>query len=728
MNWRFFINDTSIEEPIGWADLVIKIMRDENWKGVFFQASGSALQFYGDAYDLLFDLKQSYGVDAVAIFRAEQRCEGGSWEEALRGKLNFAQYRERCGTQCFISMPWEQDDCTMIVRNRYDQKVNIGSNIAFNGQTVLQDYEGLNFEMQIPAQQIEAAIEGYVADEGNIVDLMIFPNDERGKQYAVRPDYTRPIKASIKTTQLSPSVQAASDNGLNDSVLSPILLLEDTQGCFDRTMPYEGRIKGSTRFCLEDNDPFGNMASFSLSIIVARGNDVPFGTYTVLHQSVIFDDRVPANCFEFEFDYSFSGTIALNEGEGIFAFLFWDTNNDTAFYNNTRDATFDAETYIKIDSLSNCPPTDAEVSLIHETASRITEAITDLCLKVKSDYYGRTDSEPYAAATDGCGSLRILTNGLRLRNATTDDHFLSLKDVFDSLNAIDNIGMGVEGDWLRIEPIDYFFNNTLLFNIDSVPDSETNIAQERIYAIIKVGYAKWETENTNGLDEFNSNKEFRTMVKSVHNSLDIVSEFIAGGYPIELTRQQSFVETGAADTKYDNDTFIICVVRSASYIPFIVEQGNISNAANFFSPATALNWRIRPMYNLMRWGKSILNAYPNILQTDSKIVFSSGKGNYIAEGELTDPDTCKLEAHVMAENSSVSASDYRDTFTPILSVDDLTFEYPLSVAQYKLIKANPYGYINVQCGNGDYQKAYIQSIDYKISEGTATFNLSKKWT
>ena len=114
--------------------------------------------------------------------------------------------------------------------------------------------------------------------------------------------------------------------------------------------------------------------------------------------------------------------------------------------------TFDPETYVNLSANRSCPDTTALVSLVHEAASRVTEIITDRCLTVKSDYYGRTDSEPYAAAEDGCGSLRVLSSGLRLRNAPNPVHFMSLKDIFDGLKAIDNIGMGVEGSELRIEP------------------------------------------------------------------------------------------------------------------------------------------------------------------------------------------------------------------------------------------------------------------------------------
>jgi hypothetical protein len=248
------------------------------------------------------------------------------------------------------------------------------------------------------------------------------------------------------------------------------------------------------------------------------------------------------------------------------------------------------------------------------------------------------------------------------------------------------------------------------------------------YSLIKTGYQKWEAEQVNGLDEPNSNREYRTILTSVNNTLDITSKLVAGSYAIETTRQQSFADTGAADTSYDNETFILCVERQA--YSFQIERGIIDNAANIFSPQTLYNWRIRPYYNLMRWFKSIANSYPNISDTDNRLYFSSGTGNFLAEGQIGGAyPTCKLENGVKAENRDLSRLDFidPDEATPLWKPDYATFKYPLSVADYKAIKANPYGYISFQCGTGEWKKGYIQDIKYRLNKGEADFTLKLKY-
>lgn len=716
IDWVFHIDDLEIGEPLGFSDVVIRAKRDENLHGIFFEASTSDLTFYGEAARYLQEKKRLLGFAAEVNFRAVAVC--GQENDVLSGRLDFRRYKSSCGNECMVTLPVEMEGCTMTLRNRYDQKVDLSSNKAFDGMTVLPNYSGLNFPMDLPAQELKAAVEGYVVDEGDVVDLEIFPGETQ--HFWVRPTYGRALYESINESQLAPSVFAGSDNGLNDFALSPIVLLDDTIECFDGTFNYQIRIKGSYDYTIVRDTPISN---FDVQGFIKVGYGSDFNALTELHSETLFShanmDAVDLNG---TFDFTYSGTVDLTTGEGFHIF-FSSIATEHGDLFGPRTITFDKETYINIYANKACPDTEAVVSLIHETAARITEAITDKCLTVKSDYYGRTDSEPYAASADGCGSLRVLSSGLRIRKAENPTHFMSLKDLFDGLNPIDNIGMGIEGSYLRIEPTEYFYQDTEIIRMPSIPKAETTADDSEAYSIVKVGYKKWETEGVNGLDEFNSNKEFRTSLKNISNTLDITSNFIAGGYPIEHTRQQSFADSGGADTKYDNDTFIICVTKSA--YGYDVEQGNVINAANMYSPSTVYNWRIRPFYNLMRWWKSIAQSYANLANTESKIIFSAGTGNIEAEGELS-TTYCKLEGKVKAENDDLLRNDFSVMPSPIWKPDNIKFTYPMSLREFNLVKANPYGYVFYQCGD-EFKKAFIMDLLYKPSKGEADLTLRLKW-
>lgn len=730
MDWSFFLDNILIDEPVGFADISLRVKRDPDWHGIFFEASTSDMKFYGTGADYLRVKKRDEGFSAEVIFKAVVDC--GGEDEIFEGKLDFRQYKESCGDTCFVIIPVEQSGCTMTMRNRYDQKVDLSSQVAFDKITVLPNYDGLNFGMDIEGQELPLRIAGTGQEDVQDSTLVAFPdNDMEEGQIWIRPTYSNEIENSIQTGQLIPGSNYGLQRtlgGLADvfGVMSPQLLMEEKEDCVQGETTYTFRLKGEYQI-----DHHCDRIVLQLRVGTWDGlTGISLITPGTTIDVVTIIDVDPASTpLTGEFDETLSGSVVLPEGMGLYAYAFVAfLEHDNVGSPDQAIIEFHSETSADIQVTRNCPATDAAVSLIHETASRVVEAITDRCLTVKSDYYGRVDSEPYAAAEDGCGSLRVLTNGLRLREAETSNHFLSLKEIFQSLRAIDNIGMEIEDEtMLRIEPVEFFYQDVEILRHPAIPKADFALSPDDAYSIVKIGYKKWETENVSGLDEFNSNKEFRTSLKSINNTLDATSDFIAGGYAAEHTRTQSFIDTGAADTKYDNDTFIICVVRSPyAYGNYIVEQGNIANADNFFSPSTAYNWRIRPMYNLMRWWKSVAQSYVNLVNSASKLFFSAGTGNLLAEGELAVYDPCRTEAHVMAENSDLGRDDMITGEDPIFKPETMTYRYPMSLKDYNLVKANSKGYIYAEC-SGEFVKGFIENIIYRPAKGDADITLKLKW-
>lgn len=721
MTWTFYLDELVVDEPLGFKDLVIRARRDTAWHGIFFEASTSDLTFYGEAARYLRGVKESLGFASAVDFRAVWSCQDG--EDVLSGRLDFRRYRESCGNECLVTLPVEQTGCIMTLRNRYEQKVDLSSQKAFNGITALQNYSGLNFEMDLPAQVSMEGIEGYVQDQFDF-DTGV-PVLSQDYTVAIRPSYDRVINNSITEGNLESFNNILRQYlDVPDLPLTPQMLLDDDIRCFQGSFTYEAIFKGEITF-RTDNYP-ASILSVKVKIVTWDANGDFFTDSVLIDEATVSGliGLIDPNPVTIPIDSTLAGSTAVASGLGLYAYLEVIIEGGVSIAMDI-DGFFNDETYFNIFAQKECPPTEAVVSLVHETASRITEAITDVCLKVKSDYYGRTDSEPYAAAVDGCGSLRVLSSGLRIRNAENPKHFLSLRELFDGLNGIDNIGMGIEGDWLRIEPMEYFYRDELILSLPAIPKATFTLDPEKAYSIVRIGYKKWETEGLRGLDEFNSNKEFRTSLTNINNTIDLTSGFIAAGYVIEQTRQQSFAESGGADTKYDNDTFIICVERDAYGVK--VEQGNIDNASGFFSPATAYNWRIRPWYNLMRWWKSLVQSYTNLINTTSKLIFSAGTGNLLASGELPAGDPCKLENGPKAENKDMLPADFEDENLPIWKAETVDLAYPMSLKDFNLVKANPYGYINMQCGSGDYIKAFIINLNYKPAKGEADLTLRLQW-
>lgn len=728
MFFEFYLDDIEIEEPIGFSEIVLNMKRDDNWHGIFFEASTSDLEFYGDAAEYLIRKKENEGLQANVTFKAYQSCGIYDTPELIfEGKLDFRKYSADCGSTCSVTIPVEQTGCTMTFRNRYDQKVDMDSTTTFDKITPLQYYSKLNFEMEIPAKELEAGVDGKV-DGSNSFEVEV-TSIGSGYRIFTRPSYVTERDNSIATGQLVPVSQwETNGSSFFDSPLTPQLLYEDDIRCFSGDFEYDIRMKGN--FNRTDGD--AAVVEIKVMLITWDGTGNIFDNHVVIDEVTLYDNPgTPLSSGNF--DGTLSGSTPLTDGVGLYAITSFGALS-TLSVTSKIDITFDSDTFFTLTAAKLCPSTHANVYMVNEALSRAVEAVTDGCLKVRSDYYGRTDSQPYASTEDGCGSLRILTSGLKIRRAENARWFVSPKDLFDGLRPIDNIGMGIEpnpslpnADQLRIEPIDYFYKDEEIFRCPYA-EVKTITQEQNYYSVIKIGYKKWEVENINGLDEFNSNREYRTSLSTVNNTLDLTSALVAGGYAWEVTRQQSFAETGKADTKFDNDTFIACVERDG--YGFKIEQGNIDNPTNIFSPATAYNWRIRPFSNLMRWFKSVANSYTNFVNTTNKLFFSQGTGNFLASGEIGGAyPACKLENGPKAENKDLAWTDFIDIkdATPLWKPDNLTFRYPLSVKEYRELKAKPYGYISVQCGSGEWKKGYIQEVRYRLNKGEADFVLKQKW-
>lgn len=741
MYFEFYLDDLEIEEPQGFADIVLNMKRDDNWHGIFFEASTSELTFYGAAAAYLKNKKETEGLKSEVTFKALQAC--GIYEELetiLEGRLDFGKYSQTCGNTCLVKISVEQTGCLMTLRNRYDQKVDLDSRITLDKMSALRDYAQLGQAISLPGVAIDARVEGYVDTDGWETDCQTINTGEN--VFYLRPEYENEKFNSISNGQLTGINACTVSAPLPDPnvvFVTPQLLFEETQsmlGCFNDTFLVEARLKGVYSVSAAATAMLNEVQA---NVLLWDGNGDIQNDAINLNQQIIFPNpgtSLPVS--NIPYDVSFSLSVSRDQlisNPGLYVLLtFVVTVESVVPVNITVNSFFDEATYFKISTTKLCPDTISQYYMIHEALSRITESITSNCLKVKSDYYGRTDSQPYSASEDGCGSLRFLTSGLKIRKAQNPAFFLSLKEAFDGLRGIDNIGMGIEEtnipafSWLRIEPVEYFYQDQEILSLPFVPEAIIDVQEQLHYSVIKSGYEKWEVERFNGLDEPNSNREYRTILSSVNNPLDITSKLIAGSYAIETTRQQSFADTGAADTTYDNETFVICVERQA--YNFIIEQGNINNAANVYSPQTLYNWRIRPYSNLMRWFKSIANSYPNITDSANKLYFSSGTGNFLAEGEIGGAyPTCKLENGVKAENRDLSQLDFADVSqaTPLWKPEYATLRYPLSVSDYKALKASPYGYISFQCGTGEWKKGFIQNLRYQLNKGTCDFVLKLKY-
>ena len=448
IEWRFYIDNVEFDQPESFTDLILGLKRDDQYHGVFFEASVGSLSLSGLAGAYLMEKDDALGLQAVVTFRADIRCdEEEEFSTLISGKFDMAKLERQCGANCKVNIPIEQSNCTMLFRNRFDQKVDMDSLLAFDKVTVLEDYASAGITVNMPSKAIQVGAKGFVSLESD--SIIYADNIIESFQVYTRPTYSRKVDESIVTSNLEPSVYIGSSNVNNaQALVTPIILLEETIDCFNGNFTYRFRFKG--HFYIDN--PSGSAWIRIVKGTILEGEENPLGylpgsptnglTELATHEfPYVSQGGLEGETLDEEFDVTLEGITTLEMGEGIWAYFY---TYQFQLGANSNNVLFYPETEVFIEANRQCPETDAKIYLVHEALSRVVEAVTEGCLKVRSEYYGRTDSQPYAYATDGCGGLRAFDSGLQLRNAVDAKMFASPKDLFDGLNAIDNIGFGIE--------------------------------------------------------------------------------------------------------------------------------------------------------------------------------------------------------------------------------------------------------------------------------------------
>lgn len=774
MRYRFSLIDYTInpagvttvlteDEVLGWEEMEIIAKRDSVWHGIFFESSYTKLIFVGEGYSVIKTAYDDSGSNANTDLFIEASCDDTSAFEALdTARLKYSRIKFIEEDSCRVEIPVEGTSCLQLFRSRYDQKVNLLSRRTFDlapgDPDDLSDYGSKFPEIELPAKPL--IMENKAVDGETMNETFIFSSSAAGTATFIRAvDLLTTNKNYLNT--FFPD-NGESWGGVGSQIQSFInsgaipfqeIDLTETVECNEVTEVY---ISIEILYDLSVQFTAGTMDTGIPALLCSFGVESleVYGTLNLIHaqaDNTIITNEVLATtstqCIEkggiaaeWQIGYTGTWTKAVSTGDRLYLIFTinaaWDVDS---VINLELDINWtpSGEQLLYIRGAADCDPSDSKIFLINECLSRTSEIITNDCLRVYSDYFGRTDALPYDSIADGCGSLESLTTGLYIRNVLKNDgnepdFFISMKQLFDGLNAIHNIGIGMEDDsesgqdqLLRFEPVEYFYVDTIL---KTISDQEAVFEIQRVFdvkraiAVFNFGYKKWETENNYGLDEINSKREYRTELTNVDTKVEKLSELIASSYSIELTRRAG--SDLKQDFKYDNDTFIICLQRDGGN--FEVEIFTDLVTTNLLSDTNLYNVRISPRRNFMRWYKSIRTT------ASSRFTFNAGDANYIAIVNKTNNDDCLLElqASDMGEDEGLSANHFKvapsSNYTPIWLPEIWEFEYPLSYEEYKVIRANPTGRISVN-HQGVETQCFIEEITYSPVDGIAKWKLLRAW-
>ena len=810
MRWKFELqhptqngnNFLVIDEPEGWDNAEFIIKRDTKYHGITI-AYSFPLTFWGTGYDFLHSVTQNAqgGVDTNVNIRISLACsETDPFQVVYNGKINLLSIKfEFDDWLCLASANIEQDDAKTRFLQRTNQKINLLSAQTLDNNTLsnppsfpynnqpIYDIDSHSktikkrlirgapnellplsslFETTIPGSQISIFHWHAQARLLFLGDSNFLVNDF-SSNYNQGPavidgwyDFGR-----IPSPPFGSHIFEAQEDGDYKIDLCDWAVRSD--------LSFSNNYNPISVNCTNQDD----YENIDVRLYIQIGSTPP-----LLLASCTFSCQSSVTCVFGNNNYN--AIHSLLAGEKIFIWIDygWETHvypnplitqvlsayiTTVSFlinpYNGKRSC-------LSIVVESKIEETKIKGILAYEALDRIIENISDKQFQLKSNLFGRTNSFPISEPTDGCGSKHILTNGLLIRGIETNELLVadsccnqpnnnnppapvvtalmtSFDDLFDAENAVWNIGLAFENNLIRIESKKYFYQNSIVLNIDKIPNfTRSPIESEHINRIV-AGYEKWEAEFVNGIDEFNTKREYTAGYKFVNSEFTQTRcRFITSGYAIEATRRQKPSTNGTTDWKYDNDLFFICVQQTNlkktergdskqingvtdAFTLYPVSHPLFNASGGLIDWQSLYNLRLAPQRNIQRWLPILLAHFPNQIANFIQESYYEGNNNE----RIINTDPCCPE-----QLSAVNPTRYRllspgGSFEqpvcqrPYYYLEEIIFDYPLTFLQLNTLLANPYGKIEINFHDNTIGHFFIREIKYKPAEGMANFKLIKAY-
>lgn len=768
-----------VPEPTGWDAAQFNISRDLETHGLMFDYGNDDYVWTGKAARLLQEEYNTYGAQGSMRLVVEEYCNGDP-EILYEGKFVFSQFKRVVGDECSVRCLIEATGDIMTFRNRIDQKVNLETLVSYDNTTALPSYNGLGKTITLPSKGI------YVENSAknktdNITEWMGyhtggFPGGTIDTQHIA---YFTPTQNKTIGSEIGGfSIPSDSTENHDEIIYSGWTYLTHQEWV---SLPYYNALAPDylkyfpidlitpiVNYDKELGNEFGTIAltlegtlDFVIDTNFVSGRPVASGVYSCnIYLGILKAGKDPKNATSWQWlsdteanwgvvGYAIAGTtpytasktksfnipITLNAGDRIYFFY---TLCYAKFNAHATDIAFTIihyiNSYFRLHGLSKLPDTQSKVFLINESISRAVEAITNDKIRAYSNYFGRTDSQPYIQEVDGEGSLACITNGKFIRRLEAfrpnqpAQINISVKEIFDGLRPIHNIGMGLEADpsrpnnmILRIEHWKYFYQNTIVLYCEDIGKYEIESKEQEYYSQFEFGYEKWESESFNGIDEFLTKRTYRTDLSEVNNTLKMLSSFILSGYALEITRRKG--GDNSDDWRYDDDVFMVALKRKSG--DFSVELGGITSAENIIDPDTIYNFRYSPLRIALKWLPEIMKSY-RINNVANKITFTDGSGNYYAKGRHN-TSFFQISNAVIKENQTINALLMNNTANGLTTLrpERVLFDYPINIKLFKQIKSNPYGLISYSNGF-ESGVGWIEKLIYNPVESIGKFTLIPK--
>lgn len=713
---------TYIAEPVKWDSVTIKGKRDMVYHGWLYQYSDGSIDLQFDCpagMDILVAEYEENGGDGEVTFQYGIEYKGQEWI-LWEGKINFNTYKIYPGK---VSATIERADFNTLFVARTDTLVGMTDTKSVDDVDITPP-PVKTFTMH-PKELIRQFY--YVSDEpvaGNFTANISFREQgaEKGTAFlffdtnaATISEISKYYAKPLGVSQLDP---ATAEN-------------------YYWQMDFGGIYSGSwfsqqdIMFVFYENA--SDVVEFQLCYRINDNPEVNIGPLLT----------VPFDSFERK-SVNISGTIppiALAKNDRLFIYTKLNRPDPVHGRPIAWIDVYQIRQDFQLQSLEASPASQGQGWLIFDAIDHIINSVTNGTARLKSRFLSLQNSQQ---ATDGEGSLDMLTNGCQIRQFDPADKplKLSFKNAMLSLLAESCLGFGIERvadtDFVRIERADFFYQDRQIYVFeDAALNSyyEENI-KEWAYNELQIGYEIYQDKGYNTNDEFNTAHTYQTPIKTNKASLAQKSKFIRSGYKIEDVRRQFFVNTSKDAYDNDNDTFAIAMRRDgAGFVPEKDEAFDL--VTGVIGAGSVYNLRKSPkrmLYNWAIWLRNIFHFKQGIEKLKNTQAIQNG--DMTTQLKATDPAKVgDIDAQVLQEKAEVALDDYtvtRRIFQPVwvyfksTCTPDIAERINLALMG-RSTDAYNYGYVTVKNDKGEYIAGYPFELDYNFVSEEITIKMLKRW-
>lgn len=696
---KHYLNGTEIDEPIGFDSLKMTMKRGE-YHGMSAEVSEQTLEFYNTAADLI---RAAYHTDLDTELTYRVTADG---EEMYSGVLDLSTYEEQYSDYCSVSCKVGEVGVKTTFNNRTETEVAINGENGIDGNAIVAPLSIQTIIQPIPILYTNK----WTCDKA-------ISCTKSAKNFLLQPIF-KTLVNEFGQHQLGETSEFYQNTSIDKKL--PIFSTE-TNKAYNAEIRMKGYVSTD---CTDD------INGFAILYLVS-------GTKTKTYS---FGARYTGN-----FDF----TLTLEDcTDDLYIYLHIQGGKSKGDKGGYELSTADINISITTDSYYKTTYLDKTGwnESIKADTTPIIEALDCICqktagIRAHSDWY----KADFAENEYGGGGLRTITTGYKLRNAQEDfvkkDVFVSFKDMVQALSAIDCIGWGFSKEdgtiCVRVERWQWFYKiDDPILRIAAPKEVKTTIDTSLIVSELTIGYKKYTSnEDIAAIDSVHTECTYTNKLKAVQSTKQALCDFIADPYAIELTRRKA-TEYDVSDWKYDENIFLFEIwhyLENGLWLNGVMIAG--ADSSNLLT-GTTLNASLSPRRNAERWKKWLFFANKH-----SDFAFTSGEGNYqgayrnssknnsavlffdeIYRPADTDGNAIYEELELGHITMPLIAENQPITYEQgSMKAETISFTYPLSVAEYRKVKANPYGLIEV-----DGVLGWIKEFTYSFADGEATFKLIPK--